>query len=87
MAKKKVEIFIAGCALCDDTIDLVMRIVDSSHEVVIRNIHNSDVAAKAVRYGIRTVPAVVIDGKLADCCAGRGCEEQVLRANLAATVR
>jgi len=30
--------------------------------------------------GIRSVPAVVIDGKLADCCAGRGVDETVLRA-------
>jgi hypothetical protein len=30
--------------------------------------------------GIRSVPAVVINGKLADCCAGRGPEEAVLRA-------
>src|SRR5205823_5920573 len=38
------------------------------------------VAAKAKTYGIRSVPAVVIDGKLADCCAGRGPEEAALRA-------
>jgi hypothetical protein len=29
------------------------------------------------------VPAVVIDGKLAGCCAGRGPDEQVLRSALA----
>ena len=28
---------------------------------------------------IRSVPAVVIDGKLADCCAGRGPDEATLR--------
>jgi glutaredoxin 3 len=28
----------------------------------------------------RSVPAVVIDGKLADCCAGRGLDEATLRA-------
>lgn len=26
--------------------------------------------------GIRSVPAVVVDGKLADCCAGRGPEAE-----------
>lgn len=30
--------------------------------------------------GVISVPAVVIDGKLADCCAGRGPDEKVLRA-------
>jgi hypothetical protein len=29
------------------------------------------------------VPAVVIDGKLAACCAGRGPDEHVLRSALA----
>jgi len=37
----------------------------------------------AKNYGIRSVPAVVIDGKLASCCAGRGPEEHVLRSALA----
>jgi hypothetical protein len=32
--------------------------------------HDKKTAAKAKRYGIQSVPAVVIDGKLADCCAG-----------------
>jgi hypothetical protein len=39
-----------------------------------------NVARRAKSLGIRSVPSVVIDGKLADCCAGRGVDEQVLRA-------
>jgi hypothetical protein len=38
------------------------------------------VASRAKALGIRSVPAVVIDGKLADCCAGRGPQEATLRA-------
>jgi hypothetical protein len=38
------------------------------------------VVAKAKMYGIRSVPAVVVDGKLADCCAKRGVDEAALRA-------
>lgn len=37
-------------------------------------------ATRAKGLGIRAVPAVVIDGKLADCCTGRGPEEATLRA-------
>jgi predicted DsbA family dithiol-disulfide isomerase len=45
-----------------------------------------EVAAKARQHGIRSVPAVVIDGKLADCCANRGVDETVLlRAGLGET--
>ena len=81
-AKKKVEIFSAGCSACKETIEIVKRVA-SSHEVVIHDMNKSDIASKAKEYGVRSVPAVVIDGKLASCCAGRGPEEHVLRAALA----
>jgi len=48
--------------------------------VGILDMRQKDVAARAKQYGIRSVPAVVIDGKLSDCCAGRGVEEGMLRA-------
>ncbi len=40
----------------------------------------SEVAQRAEAMDIRSVPAVVIDRKLASCCAGRGIDEDVLRA-------
>jgi glutaredoxin 3 len=82
-AKKKIEIFSAGCSTCKDTIELVKRIAGTSHEVVIHDMQKSEMASKAKQYGVRSVPAVVIDGKLAGCCAGRGPDEQVLRSALA----
>ena len=82
-AKKKVEVFSAGCTTCKETIELVKRIAGSSHEIVIHDMHKPDIATKAKQYGVRSVPAVVIDGKLAGCCAGRGPDEQVLRSALA----
>ena len=42
--------------------------------------HRPEVAARAEHYGVRSVPAVAVDGKLADCCAGRGVDEAALRA-------
>lgn len=78
---KKIEVFSAGCSVCKETIDMVERLA-GPHEVVIHDMNKSEVATKAKRYGIRSVPAVVIDGKLASCCAGRGPEEKVLRAAL-----
>jgi hypothetical protein len=35
---------------------------------------------RAKALGVRSVPAVAIDGKLAECCTGRGINVQVLRA-------
>ncbi len=80
--KKKIEVFSAGCSVCKETIETVKRLA-GSHEVVIHDMNKSDIASKAKHYGVRSVPAVVIDGKLASCCAGRGPDEDILRAALA----
>ena len=77
---RKIEVFSAGCAVCEDTIALINRIACPSCEVEILDMHQPDVVAKAKRYGIRSVPAVVVNGRLADCCAGRGPDEGTLRA-------
>ncbi len=79
-AKRKIEVFSGGCPACEETIALVNRIACPSCEVEVLDMHKPAVAAKAKTYGIRSVPAVIIDGKLADCCASRGPEEASLRA-------
>lgn len=81
--KKRIEVFSAGCATCKETIELVQRLAGSAHEVFVHDMHKAGVAKKANEYGVRSVPAVVIDGKLASCCAGRGPEEHTLRSALA----
>lgn len=79
-AKRKIEIFSAGCPVCEETIELVNRMACPSCEVSILDTNDGTVAQRAKGLGIRSVPAVVIDGKLADCCAGRGPDEATLRA-------
>ena len=78
--KRKVEVFSAGCPVCEETITLINEIACPSCEVLILDMRQGAVAKKAKQYGIRSVPAVVIDGKVADCCAGRGPDEATLRA-------
>ncbi|MGE0681322.1 MAG: thioredoxin family protein [Candidatus Binatia bacterium] len=78
--KRTIEVFSAGCPVCEQTIALVNQVACPSCEVLILNMKDSAVASRAQSLGIRSVPAVVIDGKLADCCAGRGPEEASLRA-------
>ena len=79
-AKRTIEIFSAGCPACEEVIQLINRVACPSCEVTILAMNNPDVASRAKRLGIRSVPAVVINGTLADCCAGRGPDEQILRA-------
>ena len=77
---RSIEIFSAGCPACEETIQLVNRIACSSCEVSVLDMRVAEVAARAKKLGIRSVPAVLIDGELADCCAGRGPDEATLRA-------
>ena len=72
--------FSAGCPACAETIDLVNRVACPSCEVTILDMRDPAVAGRAATLGIRSVPAVAIDGALADCCSGRGPDETVLRA-------
>jgi hypothetical protein len=44
------------------------------------DMHDPQVASRAKGLGTLSVPAVVIDGNLADCCTGRGQDEAALRA-------
>jgi glutaredoxin len=80
MATRKVEIFSAGCSVCNETVELVKRISCPSCDVTVISMNDQKVAQRARSLGIRSVPAVIVDGKLASCCAGRGPNETELRA-------
>ena len=78
--KRKVEVFSAGCAVCQDVIALVQRLACPSCGVEVHNMNDIEVVKRAKALGVRSVPAVAIDGQLAGCCVGRGVDEQALRA-------
>jgi len=84
MKKRTVEVFTAGCPLCDDAVALVQEMACPSCEVVVHDLakgcETDDCRAKARRYGVTSVPAVVVDGALAACCAGGGIDREALRA-------
>lgn len=77
--KRKVEVFSAGCPACQKMVALVQQAACPSCEVSVLDMNDPKVASRAKGLGIRSVPAVVIDGKLADCCSG-GPDEATLRA-------
>jgi glutaredoxin 3 len=68
-----VEIFSAGCTTCQRTIEQLLEQIDARHEIVIHDMHaDTAAAARADAFGIRTVPAVVVDGFLLACCKNKG---------------
>jgi len=78
--KRQIEIFSAGCALCEDTIALVNRMACSSCEISILDMKDKMVAQRAGELGVTSVPAVAVNGELVDCCVRPGVDEQSLRA-------
>ena len=78
--KRRVEVFTAGCPACDEAVSLVKSLACDCCEVEVLDMKEPSVSGRAKGYGVRSVPAVVIDGTLAGCCSGRGPDADVLRA-------
>lgn len=78
--KRKVEVFSAGCPVCQTAIDLVNRLACPSCEVSVLDMNDIHVAKRARELGVRSVPAVAINGQLAACCTSAGIDEGALRA-------
>lgn len=72
MPKRKVEVFTSGCFLCEETIKLVKDLACPSCEVMVYDIsepcESKECIDKAKAYGITSVPTVVVDGKIVECC-------------------
>ena len=61
-APRKIEVFSAGCHFCCDAEETVRQLAGADHDVEVHDMHRDDVVARARQYGIRNVPAVVVDG-------------------------
>jgi hypothetical protein len=59
-------------------VDLIEFLAGTEHDIAIRDMHDPAVSVAASGYGIRRVPAIVIDGRLADWYAGCGLDEVAL---------
>ena len=79
-AKRKVEVFSAGCPVCQEAVERVRALACPDCEVTVLDMNDPAVAARAKALGVGSVPAVAVDGKLANCCAGRGIDEAALKA-------
>lgn len=77
---RNVEIFSAGCRACQEAIALINSIACSSCEVTVLDMNDVAVADRAEALGVRSLPAIVINGKLAGCCSGERINEAALRA-------
>lgn len=70
--KRLVEVFTAGCPICEDTVRLMKSLVCPSCELKIYDLREgcatNECREKATQYGITAVPSVVVNGSLLNCC-------------------
>ncbi len=78
--KRKIEVFSAGCPVCETAIEQIKAIACSSCEVTVLDMNNAEIAKKAESVGVRSVPSVTVDGKLASCCSDKGVDLEALKA-------
>jgi glutaredoxin 3 len=55
-ARKKIEVFSAGCSTCGETIEIVKKIAGSARDVVIHDMHQADLAPKRKSTALRACP-------------------------------
>ena len=66
--KRKIEVFVSMCQICFDAIDLGNSLAGSDDKVLVLDMERSVVADRAKELDIRSIPCVVIDGEVPDCC-------------------
>lgn len=79
MSKRQIEIFNAGCPVCQETIDLVTQMACPSCEISVLEMQDLAAVDRAREFGVSSLPAVAVEGKLLDCCGGRRVDKQSLR--------
>lgn len=73
MSKRQIEIFTAGCPVCEPIMTLVKETVCENCEIMIHNLseqyeENGDGIAKMKEYGVKRLLAIAVDRKLIDSC-------------------
>ena len=72
MTKRRVEVFTAGCPICDEAVNLVKSVACPSCDVQIYDLREgcstNECHEIASWYGVTAVPAIAVDGVLLDCC-------------------
>ncbi|MEE9451919.1 MAG: glutaredoxin [Gammaproteobacteria bacterium] len=84
MTKKNIEVFTAGCPVCEPVVKLVNSIACDACDVKVYDLNKgcstNECREKAKLYGITRLPAVAVDGLLLGCCKSSDITEKDLRA-------
>jgi hypothetical protein len=74
--KRKIELFTAGCTVCEPIVEMVKSMACGSCDVIIYNVaeplDTKECLEKVKSYGIKSVPAIAVNGILLNCCQNKG---------------
>jgi glutaredoxin 3 len=76
---RKIEVFSAGCPLCDEAEKTVRELSCPSCDVTVLNMQDPNSLKRVKELGVQSVPAVAIDSKLVCCCGRQGVDENALK--------
>jgi len=83
---RSVEIFTAGCPVCEPTIQLVKETACDDCDITIHDLSKDPIDKQAtdklITYGINRIPSIVVDGKLLDWGDRKVTREDLLNAGI-----
>jgi glutaredoxin len=62
---KRIEIFTADCPICKEAIEMIKREACSECEIIEQRCIGNECCESAKGYGIKAVPTIVVNGKVA----------------------
>ena len=85
--KRIIEVFTAGCTVCQPTVETVKSMACSSCEVIVYGISRpcdiKECLEKIKQYGIKSLPAVAVNGMLLNCCRNKTVsQEELMRSGI-----
>ncbi|MCE7053942.1 thioredoxin family protein [Algoriphagus sp. AGSA1] len=82
--KRQIEVFTAGCPVCEPTVKTVKEMACDSCEVtvydLVKQCDDKVCIEKMKEYNITSLPAIAVNGKLLACCQSRGVSKEELAA-------
>ena len=80
--KRQVEVFTAGCPVCDPVVNMVKELACENCDVkiydLVKQCEDKTCLTKMEEYNIKKIPAVAVNGKLLSCCKNEGVSREAL---------
>lgn len=82
--KRQIEIFIAGCPVCDPVVKMIRELACENCEITIYDLvkqcEDKACLVKIKEYDIQRLPAIAVNGKLLSCCRNNAISKEDLAA-------